>query len=1160
MGQGYEEQYFIVDGKGEKTNYVGFVRNIEKSTVAGFLYNKENTQDLQSIDIYVNGHFLSTRTTTFVVQGIKEGQDICCGFLFEIPELLSSPGDKSVDIRVAGTSLSLRNMPQTVKSLGESEVSWRRNPPLLNYSPETNHIIGEIDGLNGRTIAGWAADTSDPHKVLWLELLIDGKKATIFQAGLQRAELEQLLGNPHHGYQATVSDEYFDGKTHNVAVRLYNSEVLVGNQRTLYFPPAAEDAVKDALPSTGMTNSMLDYVMHFPRIEPDGKDILFDEEAYLGNYPDIRAAVAGGIFKSGYEHWILSGRVEEERNQRNAKWRRVENVAHLSRQLGLSVEDAADLAHIGEALRNSVRQLESLAPVFTHRRSKAANRSVVGEVVAVSNGTLSGWLIAAADTPILDLVVDGKVEASAIATPCAAGPLRYAGGHDFSITIPPHLLDGAKHDVLIVYRNTNAILEGCPLSIGFSEEGNAGSSMNGGQSGTQGKGSVGTLVPLTRQATSGTAAGSDKELPLASRVELFDEERYLAHYPDIRNAVAAGIYSSGYAHWVKSGRMEEDAGMRDGKWRKPADPQQFDVANYMLTHRQAGELTRLCDVLSRTVEHLMAIPALRFAARSGILEQREKIASFAYQPKISIIMPVYNVAAMWLRAAIESVIGQTYSNWELCIVDDNSPAPHIRPTLEYYMKTDPRIKVHFSDKNNHISISSNIAIGMATGEFIAFLDHDDEYTPNALYKIVELLNKDRTLDYIYTDEDKIDEEGNTFGAFYKPDWSPELLLTYMYTCHLSCYRASLLRSLGGLRPEFDGAQDFDMVLRFTEKTSRIGHIPEVLYHWRTLATSTAQTQTEAKDYANTRAQKALAEHVTRMGLTGTILAGASRGMHRVRFDVIGTPKVSIVIPTAGRSATVNGTTFHLLANLVDSIKARTSYQNYEIIVVDNDDLDIDVIRKLDGHGVRRVSYMKSKFNLAEKMNIGAQYATGDYILIMNDDIEVITESWLEEMLQFAQQKGVGAVGPKLLFPDDSIQHAGVIMLNGCAGHSYYGAPRNEVGHAGVMVGPRNVLAVTGACVMSPASLFREFGGFDEIFDLNYNDVDYCLRLHEAGYRIVYTPYAELYHFESMSRPDTAGTVRKEEFDEFNRRWHTRFFNDPYYNVNLPNHTPYGFSR
>lgn len=1150
MTQNYEDKYFISDEELRKTEYIGYIKDIENATIAGFLYNKNDVNQPQSIDIYVNGRILSTHTASLVVKGIAGDADICCGFLFEVPELLSSPGDKEIDIRVAGTSFSLRNMPQTLKAVNNKEINWKRKPPLLSYSQETNHIIGEIDGLNGRTLAGWAADTSDPHKVLWLELLIDGKRATIIQAGQLRPELEQLLGNAYHGYRAAVPDEYFDGNLHDVVVRIYNSEFHVGKQEAIYFPSKAEDAITDVTPEAGMTSSMLEYLTIFPRIEQDREDILFDEDAYLNNYPDVREAISSGIFNSGYEHWTLSGRAEEERNQRNAKWRRVENVVQLNKQLSLTVEDVTDLAHIAQILRNSVRQMESLAPVFTHRRSRGAKQSVVGEVVAVSNGVLSGWLIAAPDSavPVIDLVVDGKLEGSVIATPSGQVPLRHAGGHDFAIAVPPHLRDDVKHEVFVVSRNTGAILEGCPLSVEFPKNCTGGDDIPS------------ALVSLERKEDFRNSNVFGGQHSIVSSIQLFDEQRYLDHYPDVRSAVVDGIYSSGYAHWIVKGRVEEETGLRDGNWRKPVAPERFDVADYLLTHRQAGELSRLCDVLSRTVEHMMAIPALRFASRAGIFEQREKISRFAYQPKISIVMPVYNVAAKWLRAAIESVIGQTYSNWELCIVDDHSPAPDIRPTLEYYSRIDHRIKVKFSDKNKHISASSNIAIGMATGDFIAFLDHDDEYTPNALFKVVELLNKNRKIDYIYSDEDKIDQDGNTFGAFYKPDWSPELLLTYMYTCHLSVYRASLLRSLGGLRSEFDGAQDFDMVLRFTEKTNRIGHIPEVLYHWRTLETSTAQTQTEAKDYAYERAQKALAEHVTRIGLTGTVLAGASRGMHRVRFDIIGVPKVSIIIPTAGRSATVNGTTFHLLSNLVDSIKARTSYKNYEIIVIDNGDLDAGIIQKLDGHGVRRVSYLKARFNLAEKMNIGAHYATGDYILIMNDDIEIITKSWLEEMLQFAQQKGVGAVGPKLLFPDDSIQHAGVIMLNGCAGHSYYGAPRNEVGHAGLLAGPRNVLAVTGACVMSPAALFREFGGFDEIFDLNYNDVDYCLRLYEAGYRIVYTPYAELYHFESMSRPDTAGTVRKEELDEFNKRWHNRFFNDPYYNVNLPNHTPYGFSR
>jgi O-antigen biosynthesis protein len=523
------------------------------------------------------------------------------------------------------------------------------------------------------------------------------------------------------------------------------------------------------------------------------------------------------------------------------------------------------------------------------------------------------------------------------------------------------------------------------------------------------------------------------------------------------------------------------------------------------------------------------------------------------KPVFSVLLPVYDTPEKWLRLAIESVLNQQYPHWELCVADDCSKEPHVRRILEEYRARDARVKVAYRPENGHIARATNSALELATGEFIALLDHDDEITPDALLEIAIAHNERPEADWIYSDEDKIDEDNFCGDPFFKPDWSPEYFLACMYTCHLGVYRTAKVREIGGFRPEVNGAQDYDLALRLMARNVPIHHVPKVLYHWRTLATSTAAGG-DAKDYAYPAAQRAVANYLKEAGLEGEVLPGPRHGFHRVQLEIHGEPKVSIVIPSAARIVDYEGTRIDLLRMCVGSILEKSTYKNYEIVVIDNGDLRPDLKTWLLGKA-RTVTYQSQRFNLAEKMNLGARHATGEHLILLNDDIKVISPDWIEQMLQYSQLPDVGAVGAKLLFPNRRIQHAGIVLLMGNPGHAYYDHPPEEIGYYLSAAVPRNYLAVTGACTMTRAAVYREAGGYSEDFPLNYNDVDYGLKLREKGYRIVYTPYAELFHYESVSK-EGAGGVRPGELEKFHRKWRDKYFLDPYYNPNLPMDYPY----
>jgi GT2 family glycosyltransferase len=509
------------------------------------------------------------------------------------------------------------------------------------------------------------------------------------------------------------------------------------------------------------------------------------------------------------------------------------------------------------------------------------------------------------------------------------------------------------------------------------------------------------------------------------------------------------------------------------------------------------------------------------------------------KPTISIVTPVYHVAEAWLREAIESVRAQAYEGWELCLVDDASAIPHVQRLLDHYAGLDTRIRVSRLPENRGIVAASNEGLRLASGEFVGFLDHDDVLYPDALLEVAKRLVLEPDLDFLYSDEDKIENDGRRVSPFFKPDWSPDLLLGVNYTCHFSVYRRALLVELGGLRPGFEGSQDHDLVLRFTERTRRIAHIPKILYGWRRVPASVAATSA-AKPYAYRAAQTAVREALARHGREARVEMPVP-GRYLVRERVAGDPKVSIVIPMRARA--------DLTRRCLSSIEVRSTWKNVEVLIVDNGSVESALRRFLKESALRhRVVGYDGPLSYSVMNNFGARHATGDHLLFLNNDTEVETPDWLEAMLEHAQRAEVGAVGAKLLFPDRSIQHAGVIMGEGPARHAFKSLPEHTSVYFGLADVVRNVSAVTGACMMVRRQVFDQLGGFDEGIQLVLSDVDFCLRLRQAGYLVVYTPLATLIHHASAKRK----TLDSAEDERLVReRWHELIDRgDPYYNPNL----------
>ncbi|WP_246733032.1 glycosyltransferase [Methylobacterium sp. BTF04] len=536
------------------------------------------------------------------------------------------------------------------------------------------------------------------------------------------------------------------------------------------------------------------------------------------------------------------------------------------------------------------------------------------------------------------------------------------------------------------------------------------------------------------------------------------------------------------------------------------------------------------------------IDTVETPSRLSVEAMRRAIAGFGIQPRISIVMPVYDTPLRWLEAAIASVQAQAYQDWELCLCDDNSPSPHILPMLAAFAAGDSRIKLHRRSENGRISAASNDAMALATGTYMTLMDHDDVIPDNALYEFVRILNADPTVDFIYSDEDKISIDGVRYDPFFKPDWSPEALEACMYTAHLALYRMDIVGRIGGFREVCNGAQDYDFALRYTEQVRNVHHVAKVLYHWRAIPGSTAQTM-DNKDYVIASAVRGLEDRARRTGELDYVRPSPYKGCFDLRRKLMARPLVSIVIPSAGRDSVVGGRSVDLLAACLASIRQTSLYDAIEIVVVDNGDLRPQTQAALDRHGARRVTYAQPVFNVAAKMNLGARAAAGDVLVFLNDDIAVITPDWIEAMLALLQIPGVGAVGPKLLFETGEIQHAGVSVVDSTPDHIRRGYPGDDPGHFFSTAANRNYLAVTGACVMVKRTDFDAIDGFDEGFPVNYNDVDLCLRLWDRGLRIVYCATVSLYHYESRNRVRSVDPAEQERFRD---RWAEKIPLDPFY--------------
>ncbi|MDX1407275.1 MAG: glycosyltransferase, partial [Saprospiraceae bacterium] len=668
---------------------------------------------------------------------------------------------------------------------------------------------------------------------------------------------------------------------------------------------------------------------------------------------------------------------------------------------------------------------------------------------------------------------------------------------------------------------------------------------------------------------------------LIARSEYFDQEYYLKHNPDVLEQDLDPVW-----HFLLFGEAEG---------RNPS--KQFDVNFYRkaypdvalgdmnaLLHflkygkregriphpaRKKNQTGKMYELISPSDELILDV---EHRDRYEIWRENNAInkdlrrtlkayqAELRYRPLISIVMPVYNVRKKWLRKAVESVQEQIYSNWELCIADDASPARHIRPLLKELAREDG-IKVTTLDSNQGISGATNAALGLADGEFIVFMDNDDELAPDALLEIAIALNEDRGIDVVYSDEDKIDQRGRHYGPFFKPDWSPELLLSYNYFNKLLCVKTDLVREVGGLRSEFDGAQDYDLILRVTDRANKVHHIPRVLYHWRALPSSIAgdgDAKSGSHDFFD-KCRAALQDFLDQKEIPARAFHPDFAKQHHLGLLHLTWPDegplVSIIIPSKDH---------HEVLNICLQSLNKTTYHNYEVIVADNasqDPATLDYLEEIQHDDHVRVVVIPNKsngFSYAAINNEAVKYANGKLLCFLNDDTEIIKPQWLSQMVGYASLEGVGICGAKLLFPDGTIQHAGAINgmyqreHNMLPEHAWRNLEAGELGYGYFVNVARNYTAVTAACMVVDKALFETCGGFDEeLFPISYNDVDLCLKVWERGQRIAYVQEAEVTHFESKSRNKI---VPYQDVVNFKKKYRT--LRDPYYNPNLSRYRQY----
>ena len=539
---------------------------------------------------------------------------------------------------------------------------------------------------------------------------------------------------------------------------------------------------------------------------------------------------------------------------------------------------------------------------------------------------------------------------------------------------------------------------------------------------------------------------------------------------------------------------------------------------------------------------------------SAEMLEKQKEHRFRENPRISVVVPLYRTKPEHLKEMIASVRSQTYRNWELCLADasaDGDAGKERRAFLAQCIQKDPRIKVQTLAENAGIAQNTNAAIQMAEGDWIGLLDHDDLLAPDALYEIVSRLQDKEKPEFLYTDEDKIvSDTGEHIQPALKPDFNPDLLRSNNYICHFSVFSAGLLKRIGLLDPEYDGAQDYDLILRAVEQAEGIVHIPRILYHWRTHPASTADNPL-SKQYAYEAGKRAIEAHLKRCGLSGEVSLKKDFGFYRVRYPVQEEALVSIIIPNKDQKET--------LQKCLDSIREKTDYPNYEIIVVENNSQTseiFDYYKEINGRNRVHVVYWDREFNYSAINNHAAALAQGSFLLFLNNDMEVISRDWIRELLGHCQRPGTGVVGARLYYPDDTIQHAGIIIgIGGVACSMFVGMKRGHTGYFHKESLQQDLSAVTAACMMVKRAVFEAVGGFDENLSVAFNDVDFCLRVRTLGQLVVYDPYVELYHDESKTRgqEDTPEKARRfqSEIEQMRTRWEDLLKKgDPYYNPNL----------
>ena len=642
----------------------------------------------------------------------------------------------------------------------------------------------------------------------------------------------------------------------------------------------------------------------------------------------------------------------------------------------------------------------------------------------------------------------------------------------------------------------------------------------------------------------------------------FDEESYIEANPDVAKAIQKGQFSSGWDHFIRYGYKEVRRGDRTIHPKIPL----INESDYILCYRDIHNALKKGKILSPYKHFLLnGVKEILDGSRSYprvyapiprlTAEVKRKISKFKKKPLISIVMPVYNVEPKLLNAAIESLNMQWYHRWELCMADDASTNPKTVELLDEIQKSkNPKIKIVRLKKGKHISGASNEALKLAKGSYVALMDHDDELSPNALYEIVEVINN-KDVDFIYSDEDKIEMHETYSEPHFKPNFAPDTFLSRNYISHLAVIKRSILKRVGGWSEGVgvEGAQDYDLYLKIFEHTDKIAHIPKILYHWRKVPGSTASEFNE-KSYAKEAGRVALQRAMKRRRIEAEVLHAKYPGTYRVKYKIEGNPKVSIVMPFRDKP--------ELLKMAIESILNKSSYKNFELIGISNNSSEREVFELMDYYSKldNRIKFyeLNIPFNYSRINNIAIRrYAKGEHLILLNNDIEIISSEWIEAMLEFSQRKDVGAVGAKLYYPDDTIQHAGVtIGVLTLAGHNFRHLHKDHPGYMGIESVIQNVSAVTGACLMVKRELYQKIGGLnDKDLKVAFNDIDFCLRLQEEGYLNVYTPYCEAYHHESVSRGSEDNPKKRRRFKQeveymLNRHKKILSTGDPYYNPNL----------